>query len=167
MNQLSPTADMHEELLRALLNHGAGEKRAELGSRLRPMLADREHHDVQVVQATDGRIVAGFARQVVDRQLEVSFIRVVPGAAGANVIARQLVFGQRKRAADSRLLGVRITDPHISRDIRAVLKPERFEEHAGVWINQVKTGIVEAQDVGVDGSLHPPPQSISRTNSGR
>jgi hypothetical protein len=72
---------------------------------------------------------------------------------GANVIARQLVFGQRKRAADSRLLGVRITDPHISRDIRAVLKSERFEESAGIWVCQVRTGIVKAQDVGVDEGL--------------
>jgi ribosomal protein S18 acetylase RimI-like enzyme len=153
LSQLSPSADMHEELLRALLNHGVGEKRAELGSRLRPMLADREHHEVQVVQAADGRIVAGFARQVVDRRLEIPFIRVVPGAAGANVIARQLVFGQRKRAADSQLLEVRITDSHISRDIRAALKPERFEERAGIWTCQVETGIVEAQDVGVDDGL--------------
>jgi hypothetical protein len=153
LSQLSPSDDMHEKVIAALLNHGAGEKRAELGSRLRPMLADRENHDVQVVQAMDGRIIAGFARRVVDQHLEIPFIRVAPGEAGANVIARQLVFGQRKRAADSQLQAVQITDPHFSRDIRDVLKLEQFEERESVWTCQVKVGLLNADDIAIAGPL--------------
>jgi hypothetical protein len=144
---------MQEDVQAALLNHGDGEKRAELGSRLRPMLADRENYDVRAVKAVDGRIVAGFARKVTDGGLEVPFIRVAPGESGLNVIARQLVFGQRKRAADLKLEVARITDPHLSRGIREVLKLEHFEEEGKDWAARVKTGLLKADEIGVDGPL--------------
>lgn len=153
LRQLSPSADMQEEVQAALLNHGDGEKRAELGSRLRPMLADRESYDVQAVKAADGRIVAGFARRVTDGGLEVPFIRVAPRERGLNVIARQLVFGQRKQAADLKLEEARITDPHLSRGIREVLKLEHFEEEGEGWTARVKTGLLKADEIGVDGPL--------------
>lgn len=153
LNQLSPSAGMHEEVLTALLNHGAGEKRAELGSCLRPILADRESYDVQVIRAADGRIVAGFARRVTNGDLEIPFIRVAPGQRGLNVIARQLAFSQRKRAADLKLAAARITDPHLPRGIREVLKLEHFEEDEKGWTCRVKTGLLRADEIGVAGPL--------------
>ena len=150
---LSPSDELHEQMFAALLNHGAGEKKAELGSRLRPILADRENHEVQVVQAADGRIVAGFARCKVAQRLEIPFIRVAPGEHGANVIARQLVFGQRKQAADLQLQEVRITDSHPTRVVREILKLEHFEEDGKGWTCRVKTGLVNAGEIGVSGAL--------------
>lgn len=151
LSQVSPPADMHEDALASLLNHGHGEKRSELDSRLRPILADRDGHEVRVVQAANGQIVAGFARRVVDRRLEVPFIRVIPGVRGANAIARHLVFEQREHAADQRLEAVRIADPHASRNVLEVLKLEHFEEAVDKWTCQVKTGLVEAEDIDLAG----------------
>lgn len=152
-NLLAPSDDLHEQVLAALLNHGAGEKKAELGSRLRPMLADRENYDVQVVQAGDDRIVAGFARTRGDLRLEIPFIRVVPGELGSSVIARQLIFGQRKRAADLQLQEVRITDLHPSRAIREILNLEHFEESETGWTCRIKTGLSSAEEIGISGPL--------------
>jgi ribosomal protein S18 acetylase RimI-like enzyme len=153
LSQFSPSDDMHEQTLAALLNHAAGERRAELGARLRPMLADRTNHDVQVVQATDGRIVAGFVRRAAGSKLEVPFIRVAPGTPGANVVGRQLLFGQRKYSADLRLESVQITDSHISRDIRDALKLEHFQERDGDWSCEVRKGLMSAQQIATAGPL--------------
>jgi len=151
LSQVSPSADMHEDALAALLNHGHGEKRFELNSRLRPILADRDGHDVRIVQATNGQIVSGFARRVVDQRLEVPFIRVAPGTRGANAIARHLVFEQRKYAADRRLEEVHIIDPHASKNVFEVLKLEHFEGMDDEWICQVRTGLVGAGDIDLAG----------------
>lgn len=157
LSQLSPSEDMHEEVLAALLNNAAGERRSELASRLRPILADPGNHEVQVIKATDGRVIAGFARRVVNQTLEVSFLRVAP-QPGSNVVARQLVFAQRKRAADLRLEEARITDPHPSKDIQEVVRSEHFEETAGGWISYVKVGLEDVAQVDLQ---HPRPMTAS------
>jgi GNAT superfamily N-acetyltransferase len=153
LSQVFLSADTHNDALAALLNHGRGEKRSKLDSRLRSMLADRDGHEVRVVQGAGGQIIAGFARCVVDRRLEVPFIRVVPGTKGANTIARQLVFEQRKHAADHRLEEVRVLDPNPSKNILEALKLEHFETAEDGWVCQVKTGLVEAPDLGIAGSF--------------
>jgi GNAT superfamily N-acetyltransferase len=143
LRQLSPPDDLHEELLSTLLNHGDGERRTNLGSRLRPVFADRGNHDVQIVQSSDGPIVGGFARRAIDGELEVPFIRVSPASRGAAVIARQLLFAQRERAADIGLRGVTITDPHPSRDIHAALALEHFQLEGGIWHCGIRTGLID------------------------
>lgn len=153
LHRRSPPDVIHDQMSIALLNHAAGEKKAELGSRLRPMLADRQNHEVQVVEDADGRIVAGFARRKTDQGLEIPLLRVAPGERGAEVIARQLVFDQRKHAADLRLRTIRITDPQVSRAIRDVLKLEHFEEDDEDWTARVKTGLMKAEEIDVDGPL--------------
>ncbi|HET9591967.1 MAG TPA: GNAT family N-acetyltransferase [Solirubrobacterales bacterium] len=157
LRQLSPTDDMHEEVISALLNNAAGERRSELASRLRPIFADRKSHDMQVVRTTDGRIIAGFARRRVGQYLDIPFIRAV-SQAGSNVVARQLVFAQRRQAAALRLPEARITDPHLSRDIHEVLEVEHFEETPGGWTSYVKTGLVDAAEIDL---RHPRPMSAS------
>jgi ribosomal protein S18 acetylase RimI-like enzyme len=152
LSQFSPTYDLHAELETALLNNGDGERKSDLGRRLRPMLADRDH-DVNVVQTSDGKTVAGFARRTDGGQLEVPFIRVVPGSVGANVIARHLLFAQRKFAADNDLEAVRIADPHPSRDVREALGLEHFSREGEVWTCQVKTGLLASPEVSADGRL--------------
>jgi ribosomal protein S18 acetylase RimI-like enzyme len=142
LKQLSPTADMHEEVLIAFLNNADGERRSELASRLRPILADRENFDIQVVKATDGRIIAGFARRIVGQRLEIPLMRVAP-QLGSTVVARQLLFAQRKEAADLRLEEARITDPNPSKGVQEVLKSEHFEGAPGNWTSHVKPGLVE------------------------
>jgi ribosomal protein S18 acetylase RimI-like enzyme/predicted nucleic acid-binding protein len=142
LKQLTPTEDMHEEVLAALLNNAAGERRSELAARLRPIFADRQNFEVQVVRATDGRIIAGFARRIVDRRLEIPFMRVA-AQAGSNVVARQLLFAQRKHTADLRLGEARLTDPHPSKNVQEVLKSEHFEETAGGWTSHIETGFVD------------------------
>jgi ribosomal protein S18 acetylase RimI-like enzyme/predicted nucleic acid-binding protein len=156
LKQLSPTEDMHEEVLDALLNNADGEKRSELASRLRPILADRRHFEMQVVRATDGRVIAGFARRVIDKHLDIPILRVAPHP-GSNVVARQLLFSQRKQAADRRLEEARITDPHPSKGVKEVLKTEHFEQAAGSWIAHVKTGLLDVGqlDIQPPGSLSP------------
>lgn len=157
LRRLSPTEDMHEAVISALLNNAAGEKRSQLASRLRPILADRKSHEVQVVRAADGRIIAGFARRIVGKRLEIPFMRVI-SQPGSNVVARQLVFAQRKRAADLRLEEARVTDPHSSRDAQAALKSEQFEETADGSTSHVKVGLVDCAQVDLQ---HPRPMTAS------
>lgn len=157
LRQLSPTEDMHESFLSALLNNAAGERRSDLAARLRPIFADPNSHEVQVVKATDGRIIAGFARRTSDKCLEIPFIRAV-AQPGSNVVARQLVFAQRKRAADLRLAGARITDPHPSKDVQVALKREHFEETANDWTSQVKVGLMDVAQVDLQ---NPSPMTAS------
>jgi ribosomal protein S18 acetylase RimI-like enzyme len=152
LSQFAPTHDLHAALESDLLNHGGGERKSELGRRLRPMLADRDH-DVRVVQTLDGKTVAGFSRRTDGGELEVPFLRVVPGSVGANVIARQLLFAQRKFAADNDLESVRITDPHLSRDVREGLTLEHFSQEGEVWTCHVKTGLLPLPEVSADGRL--------------
>lgn len=142
LKQLSPSEDMHGEVLDALLNNADGEKRSALASHLRPIFADRRNSEIQVVQGTDGRVIAGFARRVVGKHLEVPFVRVVP-QPGTNVIARQILFAQRKQAADLKLEAARITDPHLSKSIREALKREHFDEEGAHWTAHVTTGFVD------------------------
>lgn len=155
LKQLSPTEDMHEEVIAALLNNGVGERRHKLASRLRPIFADRQNFEVQVVMGTDGRVIAGFARRILDGRLEIPFMRVAP-QAGSNVVARQLLFAQRKHVADLRLEEARITDPHPSKDIQEVLKSEHFEETGGGWISHIKTGLVDIDQADLQ---HPAPMT--------
>lgn len=157
LSQLSPTEDMHEEVIAELLNNAAGERRSELASRLRPIFADRNNQEVQVVKAADGRIIAGFARRVVNQNLEVPFLRVA-SQPGSNVVARQLVFAQRKRAADLRLSEARVTDPHVSKEVHDVLGREHFEKTAGDWTSHVKVGLQHVAQVDLQ---HPRPMSAS------
>lgn len=158
LTQLSPTEDLQEEVLRALLNNPDGERRTDLASRLRPIFADREHHDVQVVQGMDGRVIAGFARRTEDRRLEIPFIRATR-QTGSNVVARQLAFAQRKRAADLQLDEVQITDPHPSKDVREALESEHFEESPDGWLSHVKRGLLDVAQVDLQ---HPSPMTPSQ-----
>ena len=146
LHQRSPGDDLHELMITSQLNHAAGEKRGELGSRLRPVLADPQNYDVQVIQDGGGRVIAAFARRLVGNYLEVPFLRVASGVTGAHVIARQLVFGQRKRAADLGLEEVRFIDPHPSRDVLHALPPEHFQEFELGWTCRVQTGIVNLDE---------------------
>ncbi len=157
LRQLSPTEDMHKDFLSALLNNAAGERRSELAARLRPIFADRNNYEVQVVRAGDGRIIAGFARRILDTCLEIPFIRVV-AQPGSNVVARQLVFAQRRQAADLRLAEARITDARPSKDVQEALKSEHFEEVADGWVSQVKVGLVDVAQVDLQ---HPRPMTAS------
>lgn len=153
LRRRSPPDAIHDQISIALLNHATGEKRSELGSLLRPMLADRQNHEVQVVEDVDGRIVAGFARRRTDQALEIPLLRVAAGERGADVIARQLVFDQRKHAADLGCQTVRVPDPHAPRAIRDALKLEHFEEDQQGWTCRVRTGILKAGEIGIDGPL--------------
>lgn len=157
LKQLAPTENMHEEVLSACLNNAAGERRSELASRLRPILADRNNHEVQVVKAAGGQVIAGFAQRTVDKCLEVSLMRVAP-QPGSNVVARQLVFAQRKRAADLRLKEVRIADPHPSKDVQGALKSEHFEKTTDGWISHVKVGLMDVSEVDLQ---NPRPMTAS------
>jgi ribosomal protein S18 acetylase RimI-like enzyme len=148
LEQLSPTEDMHEEVLSALLNNAVGERRSRLASRLRPIFADRQNFDVQVVRTSDDQVIAGFARRIADGHLEIPFIRVAP-QAGSNVVARQLLFAQRKQAADLGLKEARITDPHPSKDVQGVLNSEHFEKANGCWTSSVKTGLINVEQLNL------------------
>jgi GNAT superfamily N-acetyltransferase/predicted nucleic acid-binding protein len=155
LEQLSPTEDMHEEVLSALLNNAVGEKRSSLASRLRPIFADRQNFDVRVVRTTDDQIIGGFARRIADGRLEIPFMRVAP-QAGSNVVARQLLFAQRKQAADLGLTEARITDPHPSKDVQGVLNREHFEEANDGWASSVKTGLIKVETLDLE---HPSPMT--------
>ncbi len=155
LRHLVPTGDMHDEVISVLLNNAAGERRSELASRLRPILADRKNHEIQVVQAIDGQVVAGFARRIVDKCLEVSLIRVVP-QHGSNAMARQLVFAQRKQAADLGLEEVQIVDPRPSKGVQEVLSREHFEENNDIWRSRVEVGITDVAAIDLQ---HPSPMT--------
>lgn len=146
LRQFAPPDRLHDEVIAALLNHGAGERLADLRSRLRPSLADPAQCDVRIVQTPHDRTVAGFVRRSDAGRLEIPLLRVVPGWRGAHVVARQLVFAQRRHAADHGLSQVVVTDAHLPRDVLTALPAESFEEIAGGWSCDVQTGVVVASD---------------------
>jgi ribosomal protein S18 acetylase RimI-like enzyme/predicted nucleic acid-binding protein len=157
--QASPSDDMHASVLKSLLNQAVGERRADLGRRLRPMLADRVNYEVQVVQSRAGEIVGGYARTATERELTIPLIRVAPGTPGANVVARQILFLQRHHAADLGLQTAVITDPLPSRDIETALNLEHFVKTERGWVCEIKRGIVKPDDLD-SGDLSARPNAI-------
>jgi ribosomal protein S18 acetylase RimI-like enzyme/predicted nucleic acid-binding protein len=158
LKETSPVESLQEEILSSLLNNSTGERRAELASRLRPILADRTNHEVRIVKAADGRIIAGIARRTAGQRLEIPFLRVAH-QRGSIVVARQLVFAQRKLAADLKLEEALITDPHPSKDVREALPAENFEEGAEGWVSHVKRGLIEVGQIDLQ---HPSPMTPSQ-----
>lgn len=157
LQRLSPAEHTHKALISALLNNAAGERRSDLAARLRPILADRKTYEVQVIKNSDDRIIGGFARRDAGECLEIPFMRVV-AQPGSNVVARQLLFDQRKQAADLRLPQATITDPHISKDIHDVLEREHFEETPDGWTAQIKVGLSDVTQVDL---MQPRPMTAS------
>jgi GNAT superfamily N-acetyltransferase len=97
--------------LLALLNTRAHEKPAALQRRIRDLAA--AHHDRVGVFGPDGVVVAAYATIKGAGVLDVPLLRVADGA-GADTLARQLLFLLRQQARDASLPVLRITDPNPS-----------------------------------------------------
>jgi ribosomal protein S18 acetylase RimI-like enzyme/predicted nucleic acid-binding protein len=147
LRQFTPPGHLHDDVIATLLNHGAGERLAELRMRLRPALADTEGHEVRIVQTPQGRTVGGFVRRPCEDRIEVPLLRVISGWDGAHAMARQLVFAQRQSAADRGASRVVITDPCLSRECLAALSAESFEQEGDGWSCHVQRGVVDAREM--------------------
>jgi len=99
------------DALRTLLNSAAHERLADL-DRLTRELAAAGHERVGIF-GPSGRAVAAYATTMAAGVLDVPLLRVA-ASAGADTLARQLLFLLRQQARDAQASALRITDPHPS-----------------------------------------------------
>lgn len=133
-----------EAFVSALLNHGEGERAFELRTSLRTALANPRQSEVIVIRGTSGEILGGIARTQRHETLEISSLRVKPIGQLSDAIARQLVFQQRKTAADVGLSKVVVTDRWPSQSVLRALPVEAFEASSASWTCTVTLGIHDA-----------------------
>lgn len=131
----------------ALLNHGAGEKAHRLRAQLRTALADREHSEVRVVRDGDGEIVAGAVRTREHDRLLIDALRVRRADRLTEAVARQLVFQQRKDAADRAVGLVEVRDTAPSAAVARALVDEGFEPSSTGWRCRPRRGLHAAEAV--------------------
>jgi hypothetical protein len=138
-----------EAFVSALLNNAEGERAHGLRATLRTAFADPRNSEVLVIKDDAGEILAGVARTRRREHLEVSAMRVRRVDKLTDVAARQLVFQQRKTAADCGLRQVIVIDRKPSPAIRRALSVEFFEPHQKTWICSIGLGIRTASDARV------------------
>lgn len=143
----TPTENDHSDLVRALLNHGSGERLGEFRDRVSPLLARAKSHETKIIRGPDGATIAGFTRTTAGDVLDVPVLRVAPGAPAAAVLARQVVFAQRSEAANRRTTAAAVSDRHPSRDVVDALRIEGFEQKDGSWTCPIETGFRQAADL--------------------
>jgi GNAT superfamily N-acetyltransferase len=136
-----------EAFVSALLNNGEGERAHILRATLRTAFADPRNSEVLVIRDAVGDILAGVARSWRSDCLEVSAVRVRRVNKLTDAAARQLVFQQRKTAADRGLRQVTVTDRKPSPAVRRALPVEFFESHRSTWTCSVGTGIRPASEL--------------------
>ncbi|MFT3864596.1 MAG: GNAT family N-acetyltransferase [Solirubrobacterales bacterium] len=141
-----------DQFVSALLDHGDGERAAELRASLRLALADPSHQEVRVLREED-RILGGSIRRPCGDRLVVSLLRVAGNDALSRALARQLAHTQREVAARARRGEVLVTDPHLRPAVREALRAEGFELVEEGWRGLVGFGIHPAI------TLDPPPES--------
>ena len=143
-----------DAFVHALLNHGEGERAADLRSVLRDALADASASEVLVVRDTHGAILAGVVRRTTLDTVVVAVMRVRRVDRLTDAIARQLVFQQRKAAADQCIAQVVIEDPVPSAAVLRALALESFAGDGDGWTCHVTRGIV-AGERALAGQLTP------------
>ena len=131
----------------ALLNHGEGERAVDLRSVLRDALSDPSGSEVLVVRDGEGAILAGVVRRTTSEAVVVAVMRVRRVNRLTDVIARQLVFQQRKAAADHGVGQVVIKDPAPSAAVVRALALESFAPDGDRWTCEVRRGVVAAEGV--------------------
>lgn len=135
------------EFIRAFLNHGAGERAAQLKEALRPTLATPDLHAVRVFRGQDGALLGGLAHSRVGDVIEVKLARVASGDRLGSSVARQLAFLPRAVAAEAGGGSVILSDFRMSPAVRSALSHEGYAEDGERWICAVGTGIVEASEL--------------------
>lgn len=141
-----------DAFVRALLNHGEGERAVDLRSVVRDALADPVGSEVRVVRDANGAILAGVVRRTTTDAILVRLMRVRRVDRLTDAIARQLVFQQRKAAADQRIDRVAIEDPAPSPAVVRALAQESFTADGDTWTCHVGRGLVAAEQA-LDGDL--------------
>jgi hypothetical protein len=137
-------AAQQDDFSAALLNTGARERAFALLSPLRTALADPGNYEVGVIRDSSHAILAGFIRRPDDGVLRVERLRVAAVSSTTRAIARQLVYAQRKAAADRGLGEVVVEDPNPSAALLSALESEGFERHQDAWRCTVQRGIRSA-----------------------
>jgi hypothetical protein len=101
----------HDKALRTLVNRAANERPADLERSIRELA--RSGHDRVGVFEPNGGAVGAYATSIAAGVLEVPLLRVADNA-GADTLARQLLFLLRQQARAAKTSVVRITDHHPS-----------------------------------------------------
>jgi ribosomal protein S18 acetylase RimI-like enzyme/predicted transcriptional regulator len=131
----------------ALLNHAEGERGHVLKETARKAYTNPQAAEVMVIKDLDGQILGGVVRAVDEGRLVIDALRVRRGGPLTDAVARQLVFLQRKLAADRRLSEVTVMDAAPSPAVRRVLPSEFFEADEGTWRCTVRVGIFRPPEV--------------------
>ena len=142
-------ADDAEAFVAALINSGEGEK-AYLLRRIVSQAHADAHGEVRVLRHPDLGIVGGVARRLDGDRLLITALRVRRTGRITDTIARQLVFQQRRAAADRGLAGVVVTDKHPQPAVRRAFDDEGLRpgpEHMRIGTTQ--RGIVDAVDIDI------------------
>jgi predicted transcriptional regulator len=119
-------------LVTMLLNTADGERAAELRRHLREAVARPEVWNCMAVYTDVGNVAGAVIHRRVAQAVEVSLIRVAHGTM-AYTLARQLVFQQRRLAADAWVPVIRVTDPMPSRHVVEALAAEEFVRVGDHW----------------------------------
>lgn len=135
------------EFVRALLNHGEGERAVDLRAALRRALADASASEVRVVRDADGAILAGVVRRTTPDAVVIAVMRVRRVDRLTDAIARQLLFLQRKAAADQKIGKVVIEDQVPSAAVVRALSLESFATNGGAWTCHLTRGFVASETV--------------------
>ena len=152
-----------DAFVRALLNHGEGERAVDLRSVLRDALADASASEVRVVRDAHGAILAGVVRRMTPDAVVVAVIRVRRVDRLTDAIARQLVYQQRKAAADQGVGQVVIEDMLPSPAVMRALALESFADDGDGWTCRVIRGVVAAEHLGPGGLTRRAAAAFERT----
>jgi GNAT superfamily N-acetyltransferase/predicted nucleic acid-binding protein len=140
----SATEIPEDHLVRAFLNHGGGEKKSRFLDVLRTLLAGPTAHEASIFTDEDGRLLGLLGRTTGVDRIDVSLLRVGTADPLQDVVARQLVYQQRQKAADYGIPQVMLSDPYPSAAVQLALPLEGFVPQGNGWACGVERGVREA-----------------------
>ncbi|MEO5663104.1 MAG: hypothetical protein ABIR39_07460, partial [Nocardioides sp.] len=133
--------------LRALLNHGANERRTQFNAILRAAAQEAGRSVARrVVRGPDGSVVAALFYAVGPDELSVSFFRVVSSPL-ARTLANQLIHLLRQEAVSTGIELVVVRDRFLSPAVLAALPESGFQQHGDDWAAAVVTGVLRWTEV--------------------
>lgn len=140
------------DLVRAFLNHGAGEKAADYKRLLRAALSSTDGRRFQVFRSPDGRALGCLVYHPRDDHIEVSCLRVASAGKLGRALARQVVYLVRLASADRALPRIVVTDPHPTKPLLTALEQEGFSLREEGWVCELRLGFAAFHEI-IDGPV--------------
>ena len=115
----------HEPLIDRFLNTAAGERKNTFRATLRQLAARRPHANRLLYSDPDGNPIGLVGASPEDGHLQVSLLRLRPGALAAS-LAAQMVAGLRDLALTAGLAGIIVTEPLLSEVLFAAAERDGY-----------------------------------------